>query len=158
MYWILFRWPHFVLSSEFTSLWLWKCNERSSLKSWTISSKTHYLYKVLLDCLLSEQDPIHTLKIEPIASHITPYLLHIDYFVGYHVWYEYCFNTWKLIILCDWLIIEEISFNYSTAWSNLVNQDNNVVPGVVVTTLLFTCVNGSMEACLDKFWDIHSHY
>ena len=61
------------------------------------------------------------------------------------------YYTWKLIILCDWLIIEEISFNYSTAWSNLVNQDNNVVPGVVVTTLLFTCVNGSMEACLDKF-------
>ena len=39
------------------------------------------------------------------------------------------YYTWKLIILCDWLIIEEISFNYSTAWSNLVNQDNNVVPG-----------------------------
>ena len=24
VYWILFRWPHFVLSSEFISLWLWE--------------------------------------------------------------------------------------------------------------------------------------
>ena len=33
----LFRWCHFALSSEFISLRLWTCNERSSLRTWTRS-------------------------------------------------------------------------------------------------------------------------
>ena len=65
VYWFFFRWPHFVLSSGFISLWLYKCIERSSLKSWSRSNTQTLFYCLLIGSLTLQL----TAKIEIFCTH-----------------------------------------------------------------------------------------